>query len=418
MSTKRTTFSESNINASSNTLSLTITVFFSADNNQTYTYDKVLYCSCNGVQQSRTISLYRGGSVSESFTFDNLVGGSIVSFSWSCNTQTSVLGNVSDSGSYTLSSIPRYASFSECYVSGRTSSSCSVYWNADSSIDYVQYSLNGGAWVDCSGHSVSVYGLASGTDYNIRIRIRRADSGLWTESGYLYFTTFALTSPAIFLYSKSINHIVVSASCNVAVSSTLYRIYNRSTGVWGDYQSSNSFYSLSPNTSYQVEVKMVGSDSGETGYGYVDVVTFDYARVFANDFNHGDDVFVSFSNVSGCEVSLCIVDKLTDSVVCGYRNASGDSYTFVFSDDELDAMYRKFENENSQVVRIYIRTYCNGVYYYDYKDVTVTLTGNQKTIHIYINGLKNAKTFIGYKAQVSRGVWWIGDKDNIPRRCI
>ena len=292
-----------------------------------------------------------------------------------------------------------------------------MYWNADSSIDYVQYSLNGGAWVDSSGHSVSVYGLASGTDYNIRIRIRRADSGLWTESGYLYFSTFAKTVPSVWLSSRSINSIVVGSSCNVATSSVYYRIYSSANG-WGSYQTSSIFSGLQPNTSYRIEVYAIGSDSGEPGYAYVDVVTFDYARVSVNDFNHGDDVFVSFSNASGCEVALCVVDKLTDSVVCDYRNANGNGYTFVFSDDELEAMYRKFENENSRVVRIYIRTYCNGIYYYDYKDVTVTLTGNQKSIHIYIGELKSAKTFIGYKSQVRRGVWWIGDANKVPRRCI
>ena len=111
MATKSTSFNESNINIGSNTSSLTINIYFSAQNTQTFFYGKTLYCSCDGQTQSATVSHEKGGSVSASFTFNNIPhendGSRTVSWSWSCSTGTSALGTISDSGNKTLTTIPR-----------------------------------------------------------------------------------------------------------------------------------------------------------------------------------------------------------------------------------------------------------------------------------------------------------------------
>ena len=106
---KSTSFSESNLNSTTNTSSLKITVYFSPNNSVTYFSNETLYCSCNGSTQSAKVSLSKGGSVTKSFTFDNIAhnsdGTKTVSWSWNCNTGTSVLGNISDSGTKTLTSL-------------------------------------------------------------------------------------------------------------------------------------------------------------------------------------------------------------------------------------------------------------------------------------------------------------------------
>lgn len=103
---KSTSFSESNLNPTANTSTLNITIYFSPNNNQTYFNSKTLYCTCNGVSQSANVKLSKGGSVSKTFTFDNIEhesdGSKTISWSWNISTGTSVLGNLSDSGSYTL----------------------------------------------------------------------------------------------------------------------------------------------------------------------------------------------------------------------------------------------------------------------------------------------------------------------------
>ena len=114
--TKTTTLSESNISIEKNTSSLTINIYFSPNNTQTWFQSKTLYCTCNGVTQSKNVGLSKGGSVSTSFTFNNIAhnndGTKSVSWNWSCATGTSVLGTITDSGTRTLTKIPRASGLS------------------------------------------------------------------------------------------------------------------------------------------------------------------------------------------------------------------------------------------------------------------------------------------------------------------
>lgn len=99
-------------------------------------------------------------------------------------------GNMSCGGDMWLTHIPRYANFTQHYVQSKSMNTVSIYWNADASCDYIQYSINGGGWTNISGHpTYTVSNLQPNTNYSIKTRIRRADSGLWTESGTLSFST-------------------------------------------------------------------------------------------------------------------------------------------------------------------------------------------------------------------------------------
>lgn len=100
-------------------------------------------------------------------------------------------GNMSCGGDMWLTDIPRYANFTQHYVSERTMNSIKVYWATDSARDWTQYSLNGGGWTNASDSVASdnrsgsyvLSNLTPNTTYTIKTRIKRADSQLWTESG-------------------------------------------------------------------------------------------------------------------------------------------------------------------------------------------------------------------------------------------
>ena len=133
---KSTGFSEGNINISANSSSLTINIYFSANNSTTWFASKVLYCSCNGQTQSANVRHDRGGSVSASFTFYDIGheadGSKTVGWSWYCVTETTTLGTISDSGNFTLTTIPRASainSFSGNNIEGSFSVNYTSYYS-------------------------------------------------------------------------------------------------------------------------------------------------------------------------------------------------------------------------------------------------------------------------------------------------
>lgn len=252
------------------------------------------------------------------------------------NTDTTRIGEGSASTSVTPPSIPRYANFTEHYVESTGLNSIKVHWNADASVDWLQYSLNGGNWANTSGHpTYTITGLAPNTTYNIRTRIRRTDSGLWTESGTI---------------------------------------------------------------------------SGKTK---------DIAKITkAPNIDHGNSLKVEYSNPSGSslEIGIWKTDGTT-MLTGGYRSCSGSSYTFNFTDEELDRIYKLYGNNNQITVRAYLRTAGNANYL-NYKDFTITLKGNQKTLKIKENNsYKRGKLWVKVSNEWKRAVIWI-KIDGIWRRGI
>lgn len=140
---KSTTFSESNISIEKNTSSLTINIWFSAQNSTTWFGSATLYCTCNGSTQSAVVSHSKGGAVSASFTFNNIKhnddGNKSVSWSWSCATGTGGLGTQSDSGTKALTTIPRGSTLGEIdYFNFGDTVSFPIKKNVDSYYDVLE----------------------------------------------------------------------------------------------------------------------------------------------------------------------------------------------------------------------------------------------------------------------------------------
>ena len=101
-----------------------------------------------------------------------------------------------------LPTIPRYANITSYTLTEPTTlGRLTVAWSADSLCDLVQYSLNSGAWTngqvaDLTSGSFNIDGLIPNTSYNVKIRVRRKDSQLYTESSTISRTT---TAQALFI---------------------------------------------------------------------------------------------------------------------------------------------------------------------------------------------------------------------------
>lgn len=163
----------------------------------------------NGTNYTGSIDNYDGyssvtlksGSLSVAHNSD---GNKSISFSFSV-TDTSgttyTCGNASASGSMALTTIPRYLSITSFYVSNTTETSAAFNWSTSDPRDSTYYSLdNGATWIgsatdgetlasDLKSGSFAILNLTANKTYNIKVKIKRTDSQLWTESGDVTFTT-------------------------------------------------------------------------------------------------------------------------------------------------------------------------------------------------------------------------------------
>ncbi len=109
---------------------------------------------------------------------------------------TSYLMNGSCSGTITLPQISKPqvqpAKITSFYISNLKTDMVETIWKTDELIEQVQYSLNGESWKNTGGAGTWAFvtlPLKSGTSYNLKIRVKRLGTNLWTTSSTLYFTT-------------------------------------------------------------------------------------------------------------------------------------------------------------------------------------------------------------------------------------
>ena len=107
----------------------------------------------------------------------------------------------SSSKSVILDKIARYAAINSFAVDNSSIdfTSAKFSWETDSTCDQIQYSLNGADYVTASttaatSGSFTVSGLNPGTNYSIKLKVRRKDSQLSKESSSVSFTTKAIAT--------------------------------------------------------------------------------------------------------------------------------------------------------------------------------------------------------------------------------
>ena len=287
---------------------------------------------------------YYGNAVASgdtSVSSHNSAGDGWFSASFEAGVGISSGSNCSGNGSWDLDRIPRYTTVWNSERE-KTINTILVNWSTSDARDWTQYSLNDGAWQDAydvvagdnrSGH-YTIHNLQPNTTYKVRTRCRRADSGLWSEAGNIWITTY--------------------------------------------------------------DMAKINSIPG---------------------FNLGDNETIGYSNPSGNSMRISIHNTEGSVAYCGYRQCTGSSYTFEFTQEELDRLYKLFKN-NTVTVRVYLVTTCNGVDYYNYHNVTITLTGNQKTIKVNNDSIwKRGKIWTNVEGMWKRAIIWI-NVDGIWKKSI
>lgn len=168
---------------------------------------------------------------------------------------------------------------------------------------------------------------------------------------------------------------------------------------------------LSPGVQHSFAILSRATDSGldrvsGTFYG----TTKDIAKITkAPNIEHGNSLKVEYSNPSGSsmEIGIWKTDGLT-ALTGGYRVCTGSSYTFNFTDEELDNIYKQYGRySNTVTLRVYIKTAGNSNFL-NYKEFLVTLKGNQKTANLYPveNVHKRGKVSIYKNRTPKKAVMW------------
>lgn len=172
-----------------------------ADGGRSYNYSASnnFWVQCNGSTQYETYTQVSGSGwtlvCAKSFTVGhNSDGSKTVNISGG----GSIPGTTFNINSYgvnvALDHIPRYASITSWTNTDVTQVSASFSWSVDSTCDFLQYSLNGGSWVNASGSPFTINGLQPNTSYSVKIQVRRQDSQLWTSSGTLNIKTLPIVT--------------------------------------------------------------------------------------------------------------------------------------------------------------------------------------------------------------------------------
>jgi hypothetical protein len=98
--------------------------------------------------------------------------------------------NCRGSGTWELPNIQRYAKITSFSVAHRDETSVLFNFNTDSTLDYAWYSKdNGATWSDLPNSNI-VSGLTANTSYQFKLRVRRKDSQLTTDSSTYTQSTY------------------------------------------------------------------------------------------------------------------------------------------------------------------------------------------------------------------------------------
>lgn len=168
-----------------------------------------------------------------------------------------------------------------------------------------------------------------------------------------------------------------------------------------------TIYGLQPNTQYSIRTRIRRTDSQLwTESGYIYETTKDIARVTsALNANLGDSETILYSNPSNSSIEIGIFDVAGIIAFAEYRTCYNSSYTFNFTDNELDKIYKALGKVNSGTFVVYIKT---AGAYLDSKQFTITLTGNQKTGRVNVGGVyKRSKKWTNVNGVWRRCVRWV-----------
>lgn len=368
-----------------------------------------------------------------------------LNMSFGCSFYSSPWGwNTSVSASASLPTIPRGGVITSFSVVPYDETTLRVDWSFNTNADWIQYSLNGGDWVNTTGTTFYISNLTSNTTYNVRINVRRTDTQVWTQSGTLSATTYAY--PHITNYAK--DPYVIGEEQTLTLYNPLKRTVqvsmlsmNSATAFYSGTTSGTSI-SFTPISSAMYN-EIPNAKTGTVRYRiiYSNVSTRTTVRPFKINEEECKPIFENFTyqdtntNVqtvvnnnqilvdrySQCQFTISVQNKAVGkngASIYSYTSLRGtgtpNSYEYKDNEDVVGTMGGN--NQGSQI----------SVTAWDTRDLSTTVTKTITSIS-YVdavidsletkrnNGVE-AKTFLAGKFRIWKGNWQGGDNANYDNR--
>lgn len=186
-------------------------------------YLKDLYVDGQQVYYDDTGTRYYDGDVitdgNITIYSSNDAGDGSFNSSFEAGVGTTSGANCSGSGDFSLDRIPRKANITSFSVSQRDETSVQFNYTVDTNINWAWFSKdNGNTWENLSPDGL-VWNLIPNTTYNFKLRVRRADSGLTTDSGTYTQSTYDYPKPI------SANDFMIGNGASVNIYNPLGRTY-------------------------------------------------------------------------------------------------------------------------------------------------------------------------------------------------
>lgn len=313
--------------------------------------------------------------------------------------------------------IPRYASITSYSASPIDEHTIKVNWDANASIDWVQYSLNDGAWTNASGKSFNITGLNEGTQYNVKIRVRRADSGMWTTSGSLYPKTYSYP----YIREVKVTNLIIGSEQELVIENPLNRTFtikmNKDSAdgeLLYQYETNGISYKFTPNNN-TLYSSIPNNSEGDCVYSivYSGVTKSTTKYKYLINANESKPIFTNFTYstnlqsltgnnntiVSG-KTTTTIIIKTSDKAI-GNNGASISRYSVQI--DNLESQEPKLINySNDSNVSASINACTSDII----RVTAIDSRGLETTVTKTIANFKNyfVPTFVSYNVEREDGV--------------
>ena len=277
--------------------------------------------------------------------------------------------NTSANGDFTLNTIPRQTSITSFSVNKRDETSVVYSYTTSDACDWAWYSKDNGSTWNTLPNSNIITGLSPNTSYNFKLRVRRTDSQMTTDSGTVAQSTYAI--PTQSLKSKT----ETSITMNWSIDSTANYIWyttngNASSPTWvavGSVNATSGSYTISgltANNTYNIRTKIRRASTNttyENGTSTLSVKTHQYPyvdTVQTANLTVGSSQKVTLYNPLSRNVTVYMKQNNTSGTTLYSGTTSGTSLTFT---PNATTLYNSIPNSTSG----------SAVYYCTYSSQTV-----------------------------------------------